>query len=105
LKTFDNFVTETALAVSTKTMDTITATKIAKPKQIYYELKRHIDAAVDFTEAELSGYSLHRDQIKSREIQLGIPAQTTPAQRVQINRAIEYGDKVGVKVVVTQIRN
>ncbi|EOC5804008.1 hypothetical protein [Cronobacter dublinensis] len=35
---------------------------------------------------------------------MAVPASTTKAQWVEINRAVEYGQKRGVKVTVTQVK-
>ncbi|EPT8896918.1 hypothetical protein [Cronobacter dublinensis] len=34
---------------------------------------------------------------------MAVPASTTKVQWVEINRAVEYGQKRGVKVTVTQV--
>jgi filamentous hemagglutinin len=44
------------------------------------------------------------DQILSRELQVAIPAATTPTQWEQINRAIQYGASQGIKVTITMVR-
>jgi filamentous hemagglutinin len=67
-------------------------------------LKGNIDTAARFTNAELGPIRLDGSRISARELQVAIPAKTTPAQWEQINRAIEYGQKQGVKVVVTSVR-
>ena len=41
--------------------------------------------------------------IKTREIQLGIPADTGVVQMMQIQRAIEYGKSNNVKIIITRI--
>ncbi|EOI5718100.1 hypothetical protein ACMS1V_000004 [Cronobacter dublinensis] len=35
---------------------------------------------------------------------MAVPASTTKAQWVEINRAVEYGKDRGVKVTVTQVK-
>ncbi|WP_331251368.1 hypothetical protein [Photorhabdus khanii] len=37
-------------------------------------------------------------------MRLAVPANTTKAQWLEINRAIEYGKNQGVKVIVTQVK-
>ncbi|EOI5718114.1 hypothetical protein ACMS1V_000020 [Cronobacter dublinensis] len=35
---------------------------------------------------------------------MAVPASTTKAQWVEINRAVEYGKSRGIKVTVTQVK-
>ncbi|WP_455818042.1 hemagglutinin repeat-containing protein [Pseudomonas cerasi] len=103
-KTFDYYDGATKTAVSAKSMDTQTMAKLANPNQIYSSIKGNINAAAKFERSELSGQVLNSSMITNREIQLAIPASTTKAQWVEINRAIEYGKSQGVTVKVTQVK-
>lgn len=103
-KTFDFYDEATGIATSAKTLDTTTAAKIANPTQIYSSLKGNIDAVANFTEASLSRTTLTASDITARQLQLAVPAGTTSAQWTQINRAIEYGQSQGVKVIVTTVK-
>ena len=71
---------------------------------MYYSLKGNIDAAANFTEAELSGVPLDASMIASRELDVAVPSRTTPAQWAQIDKAIEYGQSQGVTVKVSVIK-
>ncbi len=103
-KTFDYYDGATKTAVSAKSMDTQTMAKLANPNQVYSTIKGNINAAAKFERAELSGQLLNSSMITNREIQLAVPANTTKAQWVEINRAIEYGKSQGVTVKVTQVK-
>ncbi|EPD6701363.1 hypothetical protein ACSDK8_001611 [Cronobacter dublinensis] len=35
---------------------------------------------------------------------MAVPSSTTKAQWVEINRAVEYGQKRGIKITVTQVK-
>jgi filamentous hemagglutinin len=64
--------------------------KINDPSQVYYSLKTNIDAAASFTEYGLGEMSpLTAEKITSRVVNVAIPQTTTPAQWVQINKAID----------------
>ena len=102
-KTFDFFDETTGIATSAKTLDTMTAAKLANPSQVYSSLKRSIDAAANFVESSLKGVTVNSTQIVSRELQVAIPGNTTSAQWSQINRAIEYAQSKGVAVKVTRV--
>ena len=48
--------------------------------------------------------AVSQDIIGSRQVQVAVPAQTTPTQWQQIQRAIEYGQSRNVQVIVTPVR-
>ncbi|TKY80335.1 hypothetical protein EDI29_21510, partial [Pectobacterium polonicum] len=103
-KTFDYYDGTTKTAISAKTMDTQTLAKLASPNQVYSSIKVNIDTAAGFKEYVLSGQRLNSSMISNREIHLAVPANTTSAQWVEINRAIDYGKSQGVAVKVTQVK-
>lgn len=92
-RTFDYYDSVTKTAVSVKSLDTQTASRLNNPKAVYYLIKGNIDAAAKFDEAFLSGRALNSSMISNKEIQLTVPASTTKAQWVEINRPVEYGQK------------
>jgi len=103
-KTFDYYDHHSGLAISAKTLDTQTASRTLKPRQIYNTLKNYIDKTANFKIYSLSGVELNANTIRRREIHLAIPAQTTKEQWQQINKAIEYGKTHNVNVKVTEIK-
>ncbi|EHL4433065.1 VENN motif pre-toxin domain-containing protein [Salmonella enterica] len=103
-KTFDYYDGATKTAVSAKSLDTQTLSRLNKPNQLYSKVKGDIDAAAKFKEYALSGRELTPSMISNREIQLAIPVNTTKTQWTEINRAIEYGKIQGVKVTITQVK-
>lgn len=103
-KTFDYYDGATKTAVSAKSLDTQTLSRLNKPNQLYSKVKGDIDAAAKFKEYALSGRELTPSMISNREIQLAIPVNTTKTQWTEINRAIEYGKVQGVKVTITQVK-
>jgi len=42
--------------------------------------------------------------IANREIRLAVPAQTNATQWLEINRAVEYGKTLGIKINITQVK-
>ncbi|GFM38030.1 hypothetical protein DSM19430T_27140 [Desulfovibrio psychrotolerans] len=103
-KTFDFFDVETGLATSVKTLDTATAAKIANPSQVYYSLKSNVDAAANFSYARMLEAEVKAAQIVARELKVAIPDNTTPAQWMEINKAIQYGQSKGVTVMITVVK-
>ncbi|MNX72147.1 hypothetical protein D3C86_1034890 [compost metagenome] len=103
-KTFDFYEAASGTAISAKTLDTTTAAKLANPGQIYSSLKGNIDSAAKFESYTLGNFSLNGSMINTRELRVAVPSETTSAQWVQINKAIEYGKSQGVKVTVTEVK-
>lgn len=103
-KTFDYFDSKTGTAISVKTLDTQTPSRVAKPKQIYSTMKNYIDKIVNFSGYRLSGKVLETDMIRQREIHLAIPAKTNAAQRTELQSIIEYGKTKNVEVKITEIQ-
>ncbi|WP_321901086.1 endonuclease toxin domain-containing protein [Paraburkholderia tropica] len=99
--TFDFYDVATGIATSAKTLNTATLARIANPTQVYSSLKSNIDAITKFSGGNLSGVSVTPDMISATNLQVAIPSTTTTAQWQQISRAIEYGQSVGVKVIIT----
>jgi filamentous hemagglutinin len=97
-KTFDFYDDIKGLAISAKTLNTQTASRIARPERIYQSLKKNIDDTLKFQEHRLSGKTVEKEWIKTRRLEVAIPKQTTPDQITQIQRAIDYGRTNGVQV-------
>ena len=102
-RTFDFFEETSGLAISAKTLDTTTAAKLANPRQVYSSLKTNIDDVVKFKEARIGEQTLNSSQIASREVHVAVPKATIPAQWVEINKAAQYAEGLGVKLKVTVI--
>ncbi|MBQ7673607.1 MAG: hypothetical protein IJT36_03660, partial [Alphaproteobacteria bacterium] len=93
-KTFDFWDRTSGRAVSAKTLNTNTPARLLNPDGIYGTLKGYVDKTLDFTgysKGMVPPESLDVRMIRTREIQLGIPANTGKAQMEQIQRAIDYG--------------
>lgn len=103
-KTFDFYDPSTGTAMSAKTLDTTTAAKLANPSQVYNSLKGNIDAAAKFETYTLGNVPLDSSMIAARELRVAVPSGTTSAQWAQINRAVEYGQSQGVKVIISAVK-
>ncbi|EIM29102.1 endonuclease toxin domain-containing protein [Microvirga lotononidis] len=107
-KTFDFFDEASGVATSAKTLDTMTAAKLADPKQVYYSLKANIDDMANYNKTyRLDNRSVDPNHIEVRQLQVAVPAGTTSAQWEQINRAVEYAagnNMQSVKLIVTVVK-
>ncbi|PRH23991.1 hypothetical protein C6T53_18205 [Burkholderia multivorans] len=104
-KTFDFYDIETRTATSAKTLDTTLQSRVTNPQQVYASVKSNIDAMLNYDKPyTLLGTRVDPAQIVSKELQLAVPEQTNAVQWEQINRAIQYGESQGVKVVVTTVK-
>ena len=105
-KTFDFWDRTSGRAVSAKTLNTNTPARLLNPDGIYGTLKGYVDKTLDFTgysKGMVPPESLDVRMIRTREIQLGIPANTGKAQMEQIQRAIDYGRLNNVDIKITRI--
>lgn len=87
-------------------MDTVGSSTYQNPSKITSTLNGYIDSMVNFTGDGLPNdvFKLTNSDIKSKQLQLGIPYNTTPAQINAINQSISYANSKGVQVVVTKIK-
>ena len=99
-KTFDFYDEFSGQAISAKTLDTTTASRIEKPEQIYRALKGYVDQMADFQDYKLSKVVLERDMISKKTLDLAVPGGSTQAALQQIARAVQYGESKGIEVLV-----
>jgi filamentous hemagglutinin len=85
-----------------KTLDTLCVSYLANPGRVYWQLKRCIDVAADLEPHTVSGLELGR--LLKKTVHLAIPETSTPEQWRHLYRAIVYGKKRGVSLVITRIR-
>jgi len=88
--TYDFWDGASGLAISAKTLDTMTLSKITNPKQVYSSLKGNVDSIVKFTGYSLGDVRLDAGQIVTRELRVAIPKTTTAAQWEQVDKAVKY---------------
>ncbi|MBU6149683.1 MAG: hypothetical protein KGQ54_05765, partial [Verrucomicrobia bacterium] len=104
-KTFDfDPSLEGKIGISAKTLDTMTASRLANPNKIYYTLKRAIDAAADFTEHRLVKSKLTSNKLVIRQLEVGIPSDTISSQFEPIKRALDYAKERRIVLNVTKGR-
>ena len=103
-KTFDFWDAEDRIATSAKTLDTRARGYVDRPSRIYGTLKRYIDQVRNFGGDRKEGVRILPHQIDERRLELAIPADTSPEQITQIQRAIDYADDLGIEVNVSRIR-
>ncbi|WP_267311743.1 endonuclease toxin domain-containing protein, partial [Asaia spathodeae] len=99
-RTIDFFDESTGLAVSAKTMETMTPSRMKNPRRVYYDIKRNIDTLEKFSGYGLSGRSVESSKIIRRELDLAIPYETGAAQMDQIKRAYDYAAQKGIELKI-----
>jgi hypothetical protein len=101
-KGFDHFNDDTGEAISGKTLNTLSVSYIKYPQKIFGNLRKYVDAAVDYQPRT----DLEPDpaKIQSRTIHLAIPEYTSPEQWRYLMGAIGYGREHGVSIIITRIR-
>jgi hypothetical protein len=103
-KTFDFFRKKDGLAISAKTLDTNTLSKIANPGTVRYTINGYINKMINFTEYTLEKFPLDSSMITAKELHLAIPASTSPIHMQQIMRSVQHGMDNGIKVVITKVK-
>ena len=103
-KTFDFWDIDTRIATSAKTLDTQALTYLDRPSRVYGRLKGYIDQIDRFDQDLVLNFSINSDLIKAKRLELSVPAGTTPEQVVQIQRAIEYAESLGIEMKVSLTR-
>ena len=97
----------TGLVTSTKTIDVTTSAKLSNPQQIFSTLKGYVDKLSSFPKggsSSLEGFTVRASEVKTKEIQIGIPVQVTQPQLAQVFRAAQYARSLGIDFKVTFIR-
>ncbi len=101
-KTFDIYNTPAEEAISAKTMNTLSVSYIKNPQQIYWKIKRYVDAAADYEPR--TDFDLDPGTIRSKTIHIAIPEYTSPRQLRYLSRGKRCGTERNVSVVITRIR-
>ncbi|WFQ80874.1 DUF637 domain-containing protein [Xenorhabdus sp. SF857] len=104
-ETFDYFNQSTGQAISVKTLNTTTKSRMENPKQISNQLNGYINKIEKFDDiARKDGIELTPDMIKQKTMYLAVPEKTTPAQWVEINKSISYAADKNIDVKITVVR-
>ncbi len=99
---FDLVNDGTGEAISAKTLDTLTVSRIKRPQQLLSKLKAYIHAAEDYRPRRDG--DLDPGKMRSKTIQLAIPQYTSPRQWRYLNLATGYAREHGISLVITRIR-
>lgn len=102
-KTFDHFDPIFGDAISSKTLNTWTYSRVTNPQNIYRTLTKYVDAAANYSPR--ASIDVDPARIRTKAIQLAVPEYTSQEQWQYIGRAIQYGRQKGVSVMVTRIQS
>ncbi len=103
-KTFDFWDIDTRVATSAKTLDTQSRSYLDRPSRINGQLRRYIDQINQFVRDRKGSSRIDPGQIVAKRLELAVPANTTPEQIVQIQRAIEYAESLGIEMKVRLVQ-
>ena len=104
-KTFDFFDDFSREAVSAKTLDTTTDSRLSDPRTVFSPLRDSVDAARDFESYRRGPVRLVGGDIEERTVRVGVPLETNGEQWLQIMRAIEYAKEQGVRLKPEVVTN
>ncbi|PHM46476.1 ShlA/HecA/FhaA exofamily protein [Xenorhabdus mauleonii] len=102
-ETFDYF-TPNRQAISVKTLNTTTASRLQKPEQISSQLNGYINEMVKFEKTTKGEFKINNDMIKQKTLYLAVPEKTTSTQWAEINKSISYAADKNIDVKVTVVR-
>ncbi|WP_413482323.1 DUF637 domain-containing protein [Morganella psychrotolerans] len=103
-KTFDFYDSKNKTAISVKTINTQTDSRLRKPNAIKYTINGHVNDIIKFKEHEKSRMKLTSDIIDKKALYIGLPEKTTKEQWEGINSAIKNANEKNVDIKVTIIK-
>ena len=102
-KTFDYYDDKTDEYISVKTLNTQTAARLKNPKTIENTLNTYISKINNYTGDSKDDYNILPIDVKSKTLELGIPARTTKEQWDAINNSIKNASSKNIKINITII--
>ncbi|MDE1497343.1 DUF637 domain-containing protein, partial [Xenorhabdus bovienii] len=105
-ETFDYFNRATGQAISVKTLNTTTVSRLQNPGQISSQLNGYINDMTKFERTTQGADELRitNNMIQQKTIHLAVPEKTTPAQWAEINKSISYATDKNIDIKVTVVR-
>jgi hypothetical protein len=76
----------------------------SKPSSVYYTLKKYVDAAEKFESDTKLGFTVKKEEIPPKSIELAIPPNPTEAQLQQLQRAIDYANQHNINLNVRTVK-
>ena len=99
--TFDAFNRRTGHAISVKSLDTQTRARLIDPRQMEHLLNRYVNKMQNFKgikETKNQLFKITPDMVKSSEIRVGVPRETTMEQWQALQRSVVKAEQQGVKI-------
>ncbi|PHM72340.1 ShlA/HecA/FhaA exofamily protein [Xenorhabdus sp. KJ12.1] len=105
-ETFDYFNRATGQAISVKTLNTTTVSRLQNPSQISNQLNGYINEVAKFERTTKGADELRitNNMIQQKTIHLAVPEKTTPTQWAEINKSISYAADNNIDIKVTVVR-
>ena len=102
-KTFDFWNQDRGIATSIKTLNTGATTYTKDPKQIYYKIRGYVNKTLDFKGDPKNVGFIDVSKIRTRNVHVGIPENTTARQMEEIMKAVDYGKLNNVNVIIRKV--
>lgn len=103
-KTFDYYDSKDKIAISVKTINTQTDSRLNKPDAIKYIINGYVNKMAQFTDHIKEGTPLSTDDIKKRVLHIGLPEKTTSEQWKSINSAVKNANDKNIDIKITIIK-
>jgi len=84
-------------------MDTIGSKTYQTPSNITRQLNKYTDQMAGFTGDNKGTFVLLNSEIKSRQMMLAIPSNTSKAQMEAIQKSVKYAEDKNIILTITKI--
>ncbi|HHN8407371.1 TPA: hypothetical protein ACRRX0_002103 [Morganella morganii] len=103
-KTFDYYDSKDKIAISVKTINTQTDSRLNKPDAIKYTINGHVNEIMKFSEDDKEGVSLKPNMINKKILHIGIPEKTTSEQWKSISSSVKNANDKNIEIKITIIK-
>ncbi len=103
-KTFDYYDSKDRIAISVKTINTQTDSRLNKPDAIKYTINGHVNEIMKFSEDDKEGVSLKPNMINKKILHIGIPEKTTSEQWKSISSSVKNANDKNIEIKITIIK-
>lgn len=78
----------------------MTSSRLLSPAGVYKSLKKNVDVAAAFDEANGSGFTLDSSMIRLREVRVAVPPTKNSLQWQEIQRAVDYANSKAIRLTI-----
>lgn len=103
-KTFDYYDSKDKIAISVKTINTQTDSRLNKPDAIKYIINGYVNKMTQFSEHTKDRTNLTSDIIDKKVLHIGLPEKTTAEQWKSISNVVKNANDKNIDIKITIIK-